>query len=90
MHDEAFRRVEKELEGIFGMIKQKSEFLIKLQIPLQFINKKTLMNEWSSPDKDKESGEAIGEDKESAPSDKGSEKQAPEAQSCVSCVLSLL
>lgn len=40
VEDEAYNRLEKELDQIFSKIQQKAEFLIKLQIPLQFLNKK--------------------------------------------------
>lgn len=42
IQDEAFNKVEKELESIFEQIKLKAEFLIKLQIPLQYLNKNYL------------------------------------------------
>ena len=49
IQDEAFNKVEKELDSIFEQIKLKAEFLIKLQIPLQFLNKKNLFNQFELP-----------------------------------------
>lgn len=49
IQDEAFSKVEKELELIFEQIKLKAEFLIKLQIPLQYLNKNYLFNQIELP-----------------------------------------
>ena len=39
IQDDAFDKVDKELLQIFGKIQEKAEFLIKLQIPLQFLSR---------------------------------------------------
>jgi len=38
--DDAFTKAENELDSIFKMIKLKSDFLVKLQTPNQFMSKK--------------------------------------------------
>ena len=80
VEDEAYNRLEKELDQIFSKIQQKAEFLIKLQIPLQFLNKKA-----TGPAPEEPEEEKAGESK-----DRKKKAGAPGVQSCVTCVLSLL